>query len=399
MRPRAPIFHFPFSLFCASTLCVLTSCGTPGDPTAPQPVVPEAITDLAARQAGGSVVLTFTLPNKSTEGSPLEAPPDVEIFRGMLPAGAPLPTKADALKQIYTVPSAVVDTYLREGRVVFTDPLKAEDLARHAGEQAAYIVRTRAPMPSGRASKKRASDDSNVVAVRIFPVPEAIADLRATVSETSIELRWTPPARTTAGTTIAALVGYRVYRAEVEPGTEATADPTEAKLKAPFELLGVAPAAAYRDTQFEFGRTYLYTVRSVAQADADSVESADCVPVQVTPRDTFPPESPRDLVVVVVPATAEAPAQLELSWAISTETDLAGYNIYRSESESAPAGRGERLNRELLPTPTFRDMSVQPGRRYFYRVTAVDRAGNESLPSAAASESVPPGGRQLQQTK
>jgi fibronectin type 3 domain-containing protein len=36
----------------------------------------------------------------------------------------------------------------------------------------------------------------------------------------------------------------------------------------------------------------------------------------------------------------------------------------------------------LLPTPAVRDTSVQAGHRYWYTVTAVDRAGNESALSA-----------------
>lgn len=371
---------------------MLCSCASPNDPRPPQPLVPEAIADLAARQAGGAVVLTFTLPSKSTEGLLLEAPPELEIFRAFVPADAAPPANAGELKQIYTLPAGVVDTYLRQGRIEFSDPINPGDLVKHAGEQAVYIVRA-------RASTRRASDDSNVAAVRIFPVPSAPADLRVTVTEAAIELRWTSPTRTTAGTPITALAGFRIYRAEVEPGAEAAAvtDPSKARLRAPLELLGVAPSASYRDAQFEFGRTYLYTVRSVAQVQAESVESADSAPVVVAPRDIFPPAAPRDLVVVVVPATAEAPAHLELSWGINLETDLAGYNVYRSETPGSPAGRGERLNKELLLTPTFRDTSVQAGRRYFYRVTAVDRAGNESSPSVSVAETVPPAGpaRQL----
>jgi fibronectin type 3 domain-containing protein len=111
----------------------------------------------------------------------------------------------------------------------------------------------------------------------------------------------------------------------------------------------------------------------------------------VTPRDTFPPAAPQGLVVILVPATPGTAAHLELSWGISPETDLAGYHVYRSEQEiTGASGRGERLNRELLLSPTFRDMSVLPGRHYTYRVTAVDRAGNESPLSTAASEEVPP---------
>lgn len=371
---RQPLPHFLSPLLCAVALTALASCGAPGEPTAPRPPVPEAVADLAARQVGDAVLLTFTLPQNTLQGEPLAEPPAVEIFRGMLPpGGAPgkVPTRL-----VYTIPAGLVDTYATEGRMKFVDPLKPEELSSGGGEQLLYMVRT-------RASKRRASADSNVAALRVYPVPERIAAARATVTETAVELSWPAPQRTTSGAPLASLAGYRVYRAEAE----AAADPAQAKLKTPLELLGPTPSTEYRDTQFEFGRTYLYIVRSVAQYEADSVESADSPPVLVTPRDIFPPAAPQGLVAVLVPATPNAPVHIELSWAISPETDLAGYYVYRSDDQGTGFGR---LNQELLLAPTFRDMSVISGRRYTYRVAAVDRAGNESSPSVGVPAAVPP---------
>jgi fibronectin type 3 domain-containing protein len=180
---------------------------------------------------------------------------------------------------------------------------------------------------------------------------------------------------------------YHVYRGVMESGQDAnTQDLSKLKLKSPLELAGPSPSAEYRDSQFEFGTPYVYTVRSVAQFGADSVESADSVPAMVTPRDTFPPAAPTSLEIAVIPATTQASAYVELSWAISTESDLAGYAVYRGDAEGAP---GERVSAETLPSPTFRDMSVLPGKRYYYRVTALDRAGNESPRSSAAVADVP----------
>ncbi|MCL4523399.1 MAG: hypothetical protein M1453_08630 [Acidobacteria bacterium] len=337
------------------------------------------MTDLSTRQVGDSVVLTFTLPKQTTEGEALEAPPDVEIFRAFMPAGGQ--TARVALAQVYTIPSAVVDTYLLDDRLQFADPLQAADIAAHSGEQMAYMVRT-------RASKRAASADSNRALVRVYPVPEAIGDLTANVTEPAVELRWTPPARTTSGERIAALTGFRVYRAEVEPDAKES-DATKWKKKAPAELLGVSPTAAYRDAQIEFEKTYLYTVRSVAQYELDSVESADSQAVVLTLKDTFAPAAPQNVVAVYVAAAGETPAHMELSWSISPDADAAGYHVYRSEDEGKTV---TRLTRELLPTPTFRDMSVAAGRRYSYTVTVVDRAGNESAPSAAVSASAPSAG-------
>ena len=372
-------FEMRILSFVLATLLLLSGCGTPGDPQPLRPPIPAAVTDLGARQTGDSVVLTFTLPKKTVEGEALEAPPDVEIFRAFLPAGAQA-TRAE-LAQVYTIPSAVVDTYLTDERLRFADPLQAAEIAAHSGEQMAYMVRT-------KASKKAASADSNRAMVRVYPVPEAIGDLTAKVTEPAVELRWTPPARTTSGATIAALAGYRVYRAEVEPG-QTESDAAKRKLKTPPELLGVSPTAAYRDAQIEFEKTYFYTVRSVAQYELDSVESADSQAVVLTLKDTFAPAAPKNLVAVYVPAAGETPAHIELSWSISAEADAGGYHVYRSEEEGKAA---TRLTRELLPTPTFRDMSVVTGRGYAYTVTVVDRAGNESPQSAPVSAVAPNAG-------
>jgi hypothetical protein len=366
--------------FLTIILC-LSGCAAPGEPVPPQPVVPEAVTDLAARQSGDAVVLTFTLPKNSTERQPLAESPAIEIFRALESPGEKTAPENTPRALVYTIPSALVDTYLAGGQVRFADPLKPEAVAAYAGGQAVYTVRT-------RASKKKDSADSNVSAVRIYPVAVAIADLIAQVTKEAVVLTWTPPEKTTSGAALEAPAGYRVYRALVETGSEAeaAANPGGPKLAGPLALVGVTPAPPYRDTQFEFGRTYVYTVRSVAQYENGSVESADSRVAIVAPRNTFPPAAPQGLAIVLVPATPQEPAHLELSWAISPEADVAGYNIYRGGEVGAP---GARLNRDLLLTPVFRDMPGVPGRTYFYRVTAVDRAGNESAPSVPVSSAVP----------
>jgi hypothetical protein len=274
-----------------------------------------------------------------------------------------------------------VETYLLDRdpaavqRVRFEDPVRAEELQARAGQQWVYMVRT-------RASERRSSEASNVVAVRVLPVPAAVSGVTATVTETGVKLHWAAAAPSAA----APVVGYRVYRAEVAAGkeAEAVAEPSKAELAGPPRLVAVAPAAEWSDTQAEFGRGYRYTVRGVAQIGAESVESADSEPVIVVPRDTFAPAAPVNLVAVVVGATAEAAAHIELSWGISAEPDVAGYSVYRSDGT-----REEKITQELLLTPTFRDTSVTPGRRYTYRVTASDRAGNESARSEPVNESVP----------
>jgi hypothetical protein len=383
MRPpaasTAPQFvRLSFSLLFPALL-LFAGCGVPADPVPLRVPVPLAVTDLAARQAADGAVLTFTPPRKTMDGERLDKYPDIEIFRGYLPAGAKTRPTAAALQLVYTIPGAAVDTYLAQNRVEIPDPLKPQDLAAHSGQRLYYAVRT-------RLSPKQSSADSNVVSLVLNPAPERIGDLRATVIEAGVQIAWTKPERTTAGAPLTSLTGYRIYRAEVEPGAT---NPAKARRKSAASLLGVSPSATYLDAQVEWGHSYVYSVRSVAQYADDSVESPDSAPVQVTPLDTFPPAPPRDLVAVARAANGAGPATIELSWAISTEADLAGYTVYRTEAGQA---RPQRLNQELLLTPTFRDISVAVGAQYTYTVTAVDRAGNESPPGAAVSAVIPKNG-------
>jgi hypothetical protein len=324
------------------------------------------------------VVLTFTLPRKSTDDAPLPESPSIEINRAPLSPGVH-PDGKTPWRLVYTVPSERVDSYLSGDRIEFRDPLAPADFGGAGGHQLAYMIRT-------RSVKTRASGDSNYFTMQISPPPEPPRDLRVSVTETAIVLSWAEPI---AAGNSAKTASYRVYRAELEPGQEAAGDMSQVKYKSPLALQGSPSSPEFSDAQFDLGRTYLYVVRAISQTGAEPagiVESADSISAVVTPKDTFPPATPTGLEAGIIPATPEAPARVELSWAISSEGDLAGYFVYRSDREDTP---GERISRETLPSPTFRDISVVSGKRYFYRVSAVDRAGNESPLSPVVQIDVP----------
>ena len=99
--------------------------------------------------------------------------------------------------------------------------------------------------------------------------------------------------------------------------------------------------------------------------------SEDSSPVSITPTDVFPPRSPTGLDGLY---SSQA---VELIWEANAEVDLAGYHVYRREGSEAY----RRLTSELLPTPIYRDTTIEQGRSYSYRVTALDLKQNESLDS------------------
>ncbi len=123
-------------------------------------------------------------------------------------------------------------------------PIPPEETKTHPGQKLAYLVRT-------RISAKKASPDSNIVALTVFPVPAAIGSVEASVSESAVELRW-PAITRTAGEEPLPAVSYRVYRGQLDPAAEqatidaATKDLQHAKLKAKLALIASPESNSYR---------------------------------------------------------------------------------------------------------------------------------------------------------
>ncbi|HLL90020.1 MAG TPA: fibronectin type III domain-containing protein [Tepidisphaeraceae bacterium] len=78
--------------------------------------------------------------------------------------------------------------------------------------------------------------------------------------------------------------------------------------------------------------------------------------------------------------------QVTLDWADNTEPDLAGYNVFRATSAG---GVYTKVNTSLLTGSAFTDAGLAAGTSYFYKVAAVDTAGQSSAQSAAVSATTP----------
>jgi fibronectin type 3 domain-containing protein len=109
-----------------------------------------------------------------------------------------------------------------------------------------------------------------------------------------------------------------------------------------------------------------------------SAESLPSNPVNVNVPDTFPPSIPTNVTALA------SPDGIELSWERSPESDVAGYYVYRATGVSSFT----RVD-GLSSLPVFSDKNVEHGKKYAYRVSAVDTSGNESERSAAAEVEAP----------
>jgi len=164
------------------------------------------------------------------------------------------------------------------------------------------------------------------------------------------------------------------------------------------------------DRTAQIGHAYRYTAERVRTVELGSqtleLRSLASAEVVVEMKDVFPPEAPVGLVAIPGFAGVESAdkasdrsadqvgeqaqrAAIDLSWQPDLEPRIAGYRVYRREVEGDAAEIWRRLNPELVPVASYRDPSVVAGRRYAYRVTAVDASGNESAPSDAVEETAP----------
>ncbi|MFH0932842.1 MAG: fibronectin type III domain-containing protein [Nitrospirota bacterium] len=89
------------------------------------------------------------------------------------------------------------------------------------------------------------------------------------------------------------------------------------------------------------------------------------------PPDVIPPDPPKGLWAT----TLGNGRIVTLQWSSNAESDIAGYNVYRSLT----SGTGyERLTKSLIKKLYYRDTGLKKGKTYYYVVTAVNTSGMES---------------------
>ncbi len=94
--------------------------------------------------------------------------------------------------------------------------------------------------------------------------------------------------------------------------------------------------------------------------------------------DTTPPGKPTGLSV----ATGDEAGVLDITWTANTEDDLAGYDLYRSDSVD---GTYTKVNTAKITGTTYTDTGLEDNTTYWYKLKAVDDQDLESEYSDPAS--------------
>jgi alpha-tubulin suppressor-like RCC1 family protein/fibronectin type 3 domain-containing protein len=192
------------------------------------------------------------------------------------------------------------------------------------------------------------SPEAYATAIDNLP-PSVPQGLSAVAGASSVDLEW-------AANTEPDLERYRVYRSTVSG--------------VGYELVGTLQAVGagtmrLSDMGVTSNQTYFYVVTAV---DASGNESGPSNEAQVLP-DNTPPTTPVGLVAV-----ATSVSSITLTWTASMDSGgVESYAVQRSLN-----GTSGWQDISVVSTPQCVDVGLLPATRYYYRVSAVDVAGNAS---------------------
>ena len=167
------------------------------------------------------------------------------------------------------------------------------------------------------------------------------------VAPGQVNLTWT------ASTDNVGVVGYQVFRDNVQIATTSTSS---------FSDTGVQPQTthSYKVVAFDAGGNF---------SAASNIASA------TTPADTAPPSAPTNLI-----ATTNGLGQVNLTWNASTDNvSVAGYRVLRNG-----------IQIDTVSTPSYTDATAAANTTYSYYVVAFDATGNTSGSSNIATITTPP---------
>ena len=310
--------HLKRSALLVLVSCLLPACGKVGDPLPPFIRIPEAVKDLAVTQNGYDLVLSWTNPPRYIDGSAATNLSVVHIRKN----GETLATvKIEAAGQPQSYPTPV--GAVLPGQSTFS-----------------LVVET---------TQGKFSQVSNTASVTPVEVPGRITGLSARPDQRRIFLSWEKPQDHPE---LADL--YVVTRTDIPAEVETVND------------------TRYEDVRYRAGRALTYRVTAVRRVAGNVVMGVGPESTTVTAEDKTPPAVPLGLEV----KASEAGAYV--TWEPNSESDLAGYRVFRSEW---PDSGFKPVTDRLTSGVGFFDSSYTPG--LYYALSAVDESGNESAMSSA----------------
>lgn len=364
MEIRSVKFPIPTAILIAAIYLLLnTGCARIADPQPPKIRIPKSAADLTVYQLAHSIVLSVSMPDQNTDGSPITTLQRVDIFRieeesvtDTIEATLSEKQFLTQASRIQAIPKAQFPDYLHDKTFIIRDEPQI------TLESGFYTTAFRYAVAFVN-DKGQAAGLSNQVTIQPVPIPPPPEEISGEITESAIQLKWAPPPNMD-GSKPSAIDGYNIYRSEqpeVFPST-------------PINPLPVKQTE-FEDHRFQFNKTYYYAVTTIGSLRKPFAESLRSKVLRLETRDVFPPVPPKDLNALF------EKGMVILLWAPSSSSDVAGYRITRQEQGATTS---QLLQQELITSLSFRDHNIELGKLYEYSIQAIDTSGNESSAVRAA---------------
>lgn len=335
------------------------SCGKRAVPLPPVERVQQRV-EITGSQRGNFVILSWMMPARNAPGGSVLNIDRLDVYRLIEPLNTPLSLTEESFASrstlIGSIPISKNDFARKE--LTYTDTLE------FSGQNARLRYAVRFVNVSGQ----KAAFSNFLLIEPTARVADKPFNLSVEITENAVKLNWNAPEVNVDGSKPANILGYNVY---------AVSDEKEPQLKNRMPISGTE----FLDKFFQFNTNYKYFVRTVSLSGAgEPIESLNSNTIEVLPKDIFAPSAPSALTI------AAAPNNISIFFAVNPESDIAGYNVFRSANPDQKKSDWTRLTDSPIKTNTFRDADVQSGKTYYYYLTAVDTSGNTSEPSEIVSE-------------
>ena len=328
--------------FCLllAALFIMAGCGVKTRPVESTKLAPRTISDLAAVVKANGVELSFSVPRSDNPRRRVE---EIRIYYAYLPlTGDPAcPPCAPRLRKYRSFDlTGSAAQLMKGGRFIYLD--------KHAplGKEAIYRVLLI------DASGRKSALSNQVRVPRVVP-PEAPTGLEAETSDAMIKITWLGEIAEKGEKDGHA--GYVVYRKGPGGDKQLNVRP----LREPFLV----------DRTVQNGMEYTYRVAAVRRVNKALVQGKASREIKAAAKDAKPPAPPSDLLAMGLPDG------IMLRFSPSKDQDTKGYLVYRAGKKDGDFGQ---LNQEPVIENLYRDTGANPKKVYFYRVAAVDEAGNIS---------------------
>src|SRR4029079_9137114 len=134
---------------------------------------------------------------------------------------------------------------------------------------------------------------------------------------------------------------------------------------------GTSTANSYSSTGLSPSTTYYYKVAAVDNAGNIGPLSSERSTTTNAAPDTTPPAQVTGLSASTISST-----QINLAWTQNTESDFNQYLIYRGTSSGFTVTLGVTAPTGTSTANSYSSTGLSPSTTYYYKVAAVDNAGN-----------------------